>query len=227
MPRANLWALVTPALAVLDGLGLASVPRGLLAAVADQLDEIAAACGPAAEVYDNEAKRLALQLSGSLPHVWGASELAAVAALRFACQLAENAKQPAVHGALPEVQHNQVVSLAGRYGAGSRTSADGVDRIFWDPDVDHGPAGERMRLLLLRDTDELEQVKARADATVSLAEGYGVAVDQLRARGEHPLERLASLIAPLDFASVYLALNEGTDPTPIDPIVTLKKAVQT
>ena len=27
-----------------------------------------------------------------------------------------------------------------------------------------------------------------------------------------------------DFASVYLALLEGTDPTPIDPIVTLKKA---
>lgn len=226
MPRANLWALVTPALAVLDGLGLASVPRGLLAGVADQLDGIAMACGPAAEVYDNEAKRLALQMSGSLPHVWGASELAAVAALRFACQLAENAKQPAVHGALPEVQHNQVVALAGRYGVGSRTSPDGVDRIFWDPDVDHGPTGEQMRLLLLRDTAELEPVRARADATVSLAEGYGVAVDQLQARGEHPLERLASLIAPLDFASVYLALLEGTDPTPIEPIVTLKKATQ-
>jgi hypothetical protein len=31
------------------------------------------------------------------------------------------------------------------------------------------------------------------------------------------LERLASLIALLDFASVYLALLEGTDSTPSTP----------
>jgi glucose/mannose-6-phosphate isomerase len=58
---------------------------------------------------------------------------------------------------------------------------------------------------------------------VRVAEEYGVAVQVLRATGEHPLERLASLVAPLDFATVYLALLEGTDPTPVDPIVTLKK----
>ena len=64
----------------------------------------------------------------------------------------------------------------------------------------------------------------RCQATLLLADQYGVALDELTATGEHPLERLASLIALLDFASVYLALLEGTDPTPIDPIVTLKKA---
>src|SRR5450432_1857949 len=106
MPRANLWALVTPLLAVVDALGLASVPRGLLAGVADQLDATSAACGPTSETYDNVAKKTALRLSGALPMVWGTTDLAAVAALRFACQLAENAKQPAVHGALTEVHHN-------------------------------------------------------------------------------------------------------------------------
>lgn len=221
MPRANLWALVTPLLAVVDSLGLASVPRGLLAGVADQLDATSAACGPTSEIYDNVAKKTALRLSGALPMVWGASELAAVAALRFACQLAENAKQPAVHGALTEVHHNQVVTLAGRYGAGA---GDITEDIFRDPLLDGGPTREKLRLLLLRDTEELEPVVRRCQATLLLTEQYGVAVDELAARGEHPLERLASLIAPLDFASVYLALLEGTDPTPIDPIVTLKKA---
>jgi glucose/mannose-6-phosphate isomerase len=225
MPRASLWSLATPLLTVVDGLGLATVPPGLLAGVADRLDEISAACGPSSETYDNVAKRTALQLSGTLPHVWGASALAAVAALRFACQLAENAKQPAVHGALTEVHHNQIVALAGRYGAGARTSAEDIENeIFWDPLLDGGTARERMRLLLLRDTEELEAVAARCAATGPLAEAYGVVVDELAATGEHPLERLASLIAPLDFASVYLALLEGTDPTPIEPIVTLKKA---
>jgi glucose/mannose-6-phosphate isomerase len=83
-----------------------------------------------------------------------------------------------------------------------------------------------MRIMLLRDTDELDTMGRRVAATVQVAESYGVAVDELPATGEHPLERLASLVAPLDFASVYLALLEGTDPTPIDPIVTLKKANQ-
>jgi glucose/mannose-6-phosphate isomerase len=221
MPRANLWALVTPLLAVVDALGLASVPRGLLAGVADQLDATSAACGPTSETYDNVAKKTALRLSGALPMVWGTTDLAAVAALRFACQLAENAKQPAVHGALTEVHHNQIVTLAGRYGA---SGADIAEDIFHDPLLDGGQTRERLRLLLLRDTDELEAVVRRCQATLLLTHQYGVAIDEIAARGEHRLERLASLIAPLDFASVYLALLEGTDPTPIDPIVTLKKA---
>jgi glucose/mannose-6-phosphate isomerase len=221
MPRANLWALVTPLLAVVDVLGLASVPRGLLAGVADQLDATSAMCGPTSETYDNVAKKTALRLSGVLPMVWGTTDLAAVAALRFACQLAENAKQPCVHGALTEVHHNQIVTLAGRYGA---SGADIAEDIFHDPLLDGGPTRERLRLMLLRDTEELEPVIRRCQATLLLTHQYGVAVDELPARGEHRLERLASLIAPLDFASVYLALLEGTDPTPIDPIVTLKKA---
>jgi glucose/mannose-6-phosphate isomerase len=221
MPRANLWALVTPLLAVLDALGLASVPRGLLAGVADQLDATSAACGPTSETYDNVAKKTALRLSGALPMVWGTTELGAVAALRFACQLAENAKQPAVHGALTEVHHNQVVTLAGRYGAGG---GDVTEDLFHDPMLDGGPTRERLALMLLRDIDELAPVALRCQATQLLTEQYGVALDELMAQGEHRLERLASLIAPLDFASVYLALLEGTDPTPIDPIVTLKKA---
>jgi glucose/mannose-6-phosphate isomerase len=219
--RANLWGIVTPMLAVVDALGLASVPRGLLAGVADQLDATSAECGPTKEIYDNVAKKTALQLSGTLPMVWGTSELAAVAAQRFASQLAGNAKQPAVHGALTEVHHNQVVALAGRFGA---SGGDATDDIFRDPLLDGGPVRERLRMLLLRDTQELEPVIRRCQATLLLADQYGVALDELSASGEHPLERLASLIAPLDFASVYLALLEGTDPTPIDPIVTLKKA---
>ncbi|MGZ4597950.1 MAG: SIS domain-containing protein, partial [Actinomycetes bacterium] len=221
MPRASLWSLATPVLVLVDGLGLAEVPRGLLDGVADQLDALSEACGPASEAYDNVAKKTALALSGTLPHIWGASAVAAVAAQRFSCQLAENAKQPSVHGPLTEVLHNQVVSLAGRYGAGD---GDIAEDIFRDPLLDGAPTQERMRLLLLRDTDELEQVAARCAAMGPLAGSYGVVVDELAATGEHPLERLASLIAPLDFASVYLALLEGTDPTPIEPIVTLKKA---
>ena len=116
LPRANLWGLAVPVVMTLDAAGLADVPRGMLAALADQLDAAAERCGPVVDSLANPAKALALELAGSLPYVWGASDVADVAAARMAAQLAENAKYPAVHGALTEVHHNQVVVMAGAFG---------------------------------------------------------------------------------------------------------------
>jgi glucose/mannose-6-phosphate isomerase len=217
MPRANLWGLAVPVLMVMDALQLAHAPRALLDALADQLDAISERCGPAADSSENRAKQVAVQLAGSLPYVWGSSDLAGVAATRFAAQAAENAKYPAVPGTLTEVHHNQVVVMAGRYGALAAAEED----IFRDR-LEEGPSWPRMRLLMLRDTDEVPEVARRREATYALADRYDVAVDELAAEGEHPLARLASLVAPLDFASAYLGLLQGIDPSPIDPIVTLK-----
>lgn len=219
MPRANLWGLAVPVLLMMDALGLASASRDVLAGLADDLDATSERCGPASDSFGNPAKQVALQLAGSLPYLWGSSELAAVAAARFAAQLAENAKYPAVHGALTEVHHNQVVVMAGRFGA----LAGGDDDIFRDRVEDDGSEGlPRMRVLLLRDTEEVPEVAARREATHRVAERYGVPVEEFAAEGEHPVSRLASLVAPLDFASAYLALLQGIDPSPIEPIVVLK-----
>ncbi len=218
MPRANLWGLAVPVVMVLHAAGLADVPRGLLAALADQLDAAAERCGPVVESLENPAKVLAIELAGSLPYVWGASDVANVAAARTAAQLAENAKYPAVHGPLTEVHHNQVVVMAGAFGA---LAAADEDDIFRDR-VEDAPGWPRMRLLLLRDVEEVPEVAARADASRDVAEQYGVPCSELRAEGDHALLRLASLVAPLDFASVYLAIVQGIDPSPIAPIVALK-----
>jgi glucose/mannose-6-phosphate isomerase len=219
MPRANLWGLAVPVLLVLDAVGLADVPRDLLARTADELDRIAERCAPGVDTLENPAKTLALALAGSLPYVWGASDVANVAAARTVAQLAENAKYPGIAGALTEVHHNQVVVMAGVFGSLGGEVAE--DDIFRDR-VDDGPGWPRMRLLVLRDTDELPQVAARAAASHRVAEEYAVPSSELQAEGEHPLTRLASLVAPLDFATVYLALLQGIDPSPIAPIVALK-----
>jgi glucose/mannose-6-phosphate isomerase len=221
MPRANLWGLAVPVLLVLDAVGLVDVPRDLLTRTADELDRIAERCAPGVDTLDNPAKTLALALAGSLPYVWGASDVANVAAARTVAQLAENAKYPGIAGALTEVHHNQVVVMAGVFGSLGGEVAE--DDIFRDR-VDDGPGWPRMRLLVLRDTDELPQVAARAAASHRVAEEYAVPSGELHAEGEHPLTRLASLVAPLDFATVYLALLQGIDPSPIAPIVALKGA---
>ena len=219
MPRANLWGLAVPVLLVLDAVGLADVPQDLLARTADELDRIAERCAPGVDTLDNPAKTLALALAGSLPYVWGASDVANVAAARTVAQLAENAKYPGIAGALTEVHHNQVVVMAGVFGSLGGEVAE--DDIFRDR-VDDGPGWPRMRLLVLRDTDELPQVAARAAASHRVAEEYAVPSSELHAEGEHPLTRRASLVAPLDFATVDLALLQGIDPSPIAPIEALK-----
>jgi glucose/mannose-6-phosphate isomerase len=48
-------------------------------------------------------------------------------------------------------------------------------------------------------------------------------VSALRAEGTSSFERFVSLVGVSDFASVYLALLQGTDPTPIDAIMALKQ----
>jgi glucose/mannose-6-phosphate isomerase len=218
MPRASLWLLATPLLLVAHALGLADVPRAALERAADVLDETSVECGPVSPLVDNRGKLLGVSLASSLPMVWGTSPLGAVAANRLACQLNENAKLPVVVGALPEANHNQVVALDGPF-AGT-TEED----IFRDP-LEDGDGPARLRLVLLRDTDEHPQDARRAEASVILAEERDVPVEVVRAIDGHPVVRLASLIGLADWASVYAAIALGIDPSPIGPIVELKERI--
>jgi glucose/mannose-6-phosphate isomerase len=155
--------------------------------------------------------------------VWGGGSVAAVAAYRFGCQLNENSKLPAVIGVLPEANHNQVVALDGRFGRLASSSEDPNADLFRDR-LEEPDAG-RLRLVLMRDRDEHPQVARRATASIELAADRGVPVNELVAEGEHPLEQLASLVGLGDFASVYLALLHGIDPTPIAAIAELKERI--
>ncbi len=224
LPRANMWALSTPLLVAADVLGLAAVPTGVLAATADRLDAAAERCRPSSESFVNPAKSLALELAGSTPMIWGSSDIAEVATYRFACQLNENAKMPAVFGGLPEANHNQVVAFDGPYGAGARRSE--VDDLFADRIEQTERTVGALRLVLLADSEEHPQVTRRREISVQVAADRGVPVSELHAEGDHPAERLASLVSIADFASVYLALVLGVDPTPITPISQLKTALR-
>ena len=218
-PRATVWALSTPLVVAADALGLLTADADVVEATAVQLEQVALTCRPDADHYANPAKRLALELSGSLPVVWGTSPLAGVAAYRFACQLNENAKTPVVWGVLPEANHNQVVAFDGAF-AGSATRP--VEDLFRDRVDDEAPDMTRMRLVLLRDNEEHRQVTRRAEASEQLADERGIGVSTVRADGASAFERLASLVGLGDWTSAYLALLEGRDPTPVDAITSLK-----
>ncbi|HVE74013.1 MAG TPA: bifunctional phosphoglucose/phosphomannose isomerase [Mycobacteriales bacterium] len=226
-PRAAVWSLSTPLVVAGEALGLLSTSADAIEAAAGMLEAVAERCRPDAGALTNPAKRLAHELLGAVPVLWGTSPLAGVAAYRFACQLNENAKTPAVHGVLPESNHNQVVAFDGPFGGGGNAGRGTSDAdLFRDrgDDADED-AATRMQLVLLRDTDEHPQVRRRAEASVELAQERGVRLTALQAEGATSLERLAFLIAMTDWASVYLALLQGLDPTPVDAITSLKKRI--
>lgn len=232
MPRAALWSLAVPLLLVGRTLDILDLPEADIAATADRLDELAERCRPTSESFVNPAKRLAADLAGTLPMVWGSSALAGVAARRFAGQLAENAKYPAIPGVLPEASHNQVVTFDGAFGERAGRSveddepeaAHDIPARFFRDRVDE-PEAVRLHLVLLADTEEHPQVTRRRVASRQLASERGLGVTELMAEGGSPLERLASLIMLPDFASVYLGLLCGLDPTPIRAIEQLKGSV--
>ncbi|WP_329251492.1 mannose-6-phosphate isomerase [Actinoallomurus sp. NBC_01490] len=216
--RAALWGLAVPPLLALDALGLAAAPPEVLERTAERLEEMSHLCRPASESFVNPGKQTALEIAGSIPVIWGTSPLTGMVARRFAAQLATDAKYPAIPGELPEAAHGQVVVFDGPFASAGGSA--GEEDFFRDR-VDE-PETTRLRLVVVRDTEEHPQVTRRWQASVELAAERGVPVTELVARGEHPLERLAGLTAHADYASVYLALALGTDPTPLPAIQELE-----
>ncbi len=205
MPRSTLWGLSIPLVAIAQRLGLAEIGPDTYEETAKLLEDISHRCRPASESFVNPAKVLAAELAGCLPMIWGTSPLTGVVANRFAGQLNENAKLPALPGVLPEANHNQVVPFDGPLGS---------------PD-----APLPLRLVLLTDTRVHPQVTKRLRASAQLASERGMGVTELSAGGDHPLLRLASLIQLIDYATVYLALGSSVDPSPINAIQELKARI--
>jgi glucose/mannose-6-phosphate isomerase len=225
--RASIWGLTVPVLLAARALGLVKVNEADLAETATRLDADAERCRAGAESFVNPAKSLALGLAGSIPIVWGSSPLATVAARRFADTLAANARYPVMAGALGEAGRGRVGLLDGVFGGLAETGRD----IFADPDSEDENR-TRLRLVVMRDgglnpEDEADEPVAveerRADAVQTLAERRGVRCDVITAEGGSAFERLASLVAVPDFASLYLALAHGLDPMAVPAINEMKE----
>jgi glucose/mannose-6-phosphate isomerase len=219
--RASLWSLAVPLLIIADALGLATVPSSDIAAAADRLDEVAEVCRPSSESFVNPSKRLAFEIAGHLPVVWGAGTLCRTAAKRFARQLHANAKYPALDGGIQEAAHGTVSLFDGPF-----ASPAAVD-VFHDPFEDETPQSLPLRVVLMRDADESPDDAALRKAAEQLAGERGIRASEILADSGRPLERLAHLIALGDFASVYLGLGLGYDPSPTRAVLEMKERIDT
>ncbi|MFO8033695.1 MAG: bifunctional phosphoglucose/phosphomannose isomerase [Candidatus Bipolaricaulota bacterium] len=148
----------------------------------------------------NAAQSLAERLYFRVPLVYAGSDLTSVAAFRWKTQINENAKQPAFWAELPELCHNEIVGYEL-----TQAVLPSACVVFLRSSFDH------------------PRVQARAEILKEVLERRGLRYVEVWARGEGPAEQLLSLLYMGDWTSVYLALRNRVDPSPVQPIEELKE----
>jgi len=162
---------------------------------------IASAAAAGVEAVDAEAARdLGARLADTVPLIYGAGPIGAVA-YRWKTQMNENAKMHAFSHALPELAHNEIVGWQG------------------------APTG-RFAAVLLSDPGQDAAVHRSIAATAELIGADAALVEIVEGRGATPAARAFSLVAQGDWASYGAALQRGVDPTPVENINTLKRALR-
>jgi glucose/mannose-6-phosphate isomerase len=199
-PRAALGYLFVPILSALERMGIVAGILEQLEQAVEMLRKRSGEYGGGSGLDSNPAKRLAKDLVGYLPVVYGSEGRLAVVSQRWKAQFNEMAKVPAFCNYFPELNHNETVG--------------------WQNLKD---VCSRCHLVVLREQGEHERVEKRIEVTLELLAGSVGHIAQICARGSNPLERMLDLIYFGDFTAVYLALLLGQDPTPVSRIDELKK----
>jgi glucose/mannose-6-phosphate isomerase len=194
-PRTALGYMMIPVLYLASKLKVLAEPD--FESAFKVLEEVAQAYGPSTP--DNEAMRLAQELHGKFPVLYGLGTWQGLIANRWKGQFNENAKQLALVNAYPELNHNEILGWvqAGRLGVNQYAG------------------------VLLEDGTETERMQLRSQVTERLI-GDLAPFTRVQARGETLLERMLSLAYIGDFVSLYLARLNGVDPENIDSINVLK-----
>jgi len=147
----------------------------------------------------NPAKKLAVEIFGRLPVIYGVSGYLSAVAYRWKCEINENAKCPAFWAEFPELNHNETVG--------------------WQ---NLKEVTQNMILIVFKDDSSPDKIKTRINTTVKLIKDNFSDVVEINIEGTSELAKALSAMYLGDIASVYLALLYNTDPTPVDRISVLK-----
>lgn len=198
-PRAALGYLFLPLLQLLRQLELIKLNESNLAELLETMEKSSSRLGKDTAEGENPAKNLARKLYGRVPLIYGTSKNTEVVAQRWKTQFNENSKQPAYYNVVPELNHNELVGFTNK---------------------DLLPNG---RVIFLRNSYDLDRNEKRISIMKSMFVEMRVSFEEIEAYGESELSQIFSQIYFGDFTSVYLALLNQVDPTPVEIIEDFKK----
>ena len=203
-PRAALGYLFTPLLRLVSNLGIYPVSDSEIASAVRKVRKLSDRFFLDGDQTQNTALQLSKRLYGKMPMIYSGDGLLSGVAYRWKCQINENSKTMAFHNVFPEFGHNEVMG--------------------WE-------CPERLRedlfIIMLTDHEDHPRIKKRMRITYEmlkpLAGGAAVIESDGAAGREGRLSRLLSTLILGDYTSVYLAVEYGQDPTPIDKIERIKE----
>jgi glucose/mannose-6-phosphate isomerase len=201
-PRAALPYLFTPLPIFLEKIGLVSRIEHEILETVSVLKDLSAVNSPDKPLNGNFSKKLALDICGTVPVIYGFGIYRAVAQ-RIKQQFNENSKFPSKWEAFPELNHNEIVG--------------------WETS---GEFAKCFSVIFLRDADEPEAIRERIMITKELMFKESVRAFEIYSMGKSNLAKMSSVICIGDFVTVYLAILRGVDPTPVKTIAVLKEKMK-
>jgi glucose/mannose-6-phosphate isomerase len=201
-PRATLPYLFIPLPVLLEKIGLVSDVTPEISETIRILRQVSDSNSPEKPFKDNFSKKLASNICGTVPVVYGFGNYRAVAQ-RLKTQFNENSKVPAKWEYFPELNHNEIVGWE---------TVEALAKCF--------------SVILIRDDDEPETMRQRIEATKELICKQLVKVFEVRSLGKSRMAKMSSIVCTGDFTSVYLAVMRGIDPTPVKTIALLKEKMK-
>jgi glucose/mannose-6-phosphate isomerase len=198
-PRVAVPFLFFPLPVILEKMGIFSNVRDKLEEAICVLERISKANSPDVLTENNMAKKLANELRDTIPVVYGFRQYSVVAH-RFKTQFNENSKLHSKHDVFPELNHNETVG--------------------WEaPEI----LTKNYSVILIRDPEEPPELRNRIDTTKSLVFSRAKKVHEINADGTGKLAKMFSVLCIGDYTSIYLAILQNKDPTPVKIIDNVKK----
>ncbi|MFC1873120.1 bifunctional phosphoglucose/phosphomannose isomerase [Chloroflexota bacterium] len=197
-PRAALGYSFFPILSFLQQLGFVTDKSAEVAETVAVLEGLLAKVEENTPTAQNPAKQMAEYLSDGLPVIYGAGIFTEVAH-RWKTQINENSKAWAFYEALPELNHNAVVG-------------------FPEPPA----VAQSARVIMLCSPLLGERLLLRYRVTAEILTRAGVGYQYCEALGQGQVAQLMSLVMLGDYASYYLGILYGEDPSPVAVIDYLK-----
>jgi len=200
-PRAAIAYSFFPTLWVVHAAGLCRVEESEFLSAKEHLTRI---CGEYSRRNPgNRAMEAAQALQGRLPFVYSTGILCEAVARRWSCQINENSKSLAHFASFTELNHNEIVG--------------------WE----HPPqVMKNIAIVSLEDEEDHEAAKRQREICLGIVEPHCGGILRVQTAGEGRMARLLSTMLLGDFTSVYLALLNGVDPTPVEKIDYLKSRLQ-
>lgn len=198
-PRQAIGYSVVGMMGLFERAGMLQVSTDELEIAIERVRQVAAECNPSVPTENNPAKLLAFQLIDKQA-VLIAPDFLQGAVHVTANQSNENAKSFTSYYVVPELNHHLLEAL--RY---PKNMTHTQVHFFFHSDLAHAENQVRMKLTeSIFAEHQLDTVSIELEGTSQLAQGF-------------------ELIALMSFASVYQAVLQGIDPSPIPNVESFKK----